>query len=295
MPKSSLAEVTNPGIRERVADALLLAKRYTTSYYQSYGKHALFDEVKTYCLFVGHARSGGSITGALLDAHPNIVLADEMDVLQQVAAGFNRDQIYHLLIARAQRQADKGRTKGGRDGKVYSYLVPGQWQGRFERLQVIGGSKAGISTQRLAQNPELLQQLRATVRGAEVKIIQIIRNPFDTISTMNIRAGRSLEDGIERYFANCETIAGIQRRAGQAAMLSIQHEQLIEQPHVQLAAMCGFLGVPAPDGYLDACAAILYMSPAKSRHKVAWQPEQIATVERQMERYDFLRGYTYDN
>ena len=194
MPKPTSPEVTNPGLGARVYDSLRLAKSYVTSYYQSRGEHALYDQVKTYCMFVGHARSGGSITGALLDAHPNIVLADEMDVLNQVAAGFSRDQIYHMLIARAQRQSHKGRTKGGRDGKVYSYLVPGQWQGRFTDLRVIGGSKAGFSTQRLARDPSLLARLQQTVGSAEVRIIQIIRNPFDTISTMNIRAGRALEE-----------------------------------------------------------------------------------------------------
>ena len=98
MPKPTSPEVTNPGLGARVYDSLRLAKSYVTSYYQSRGEHALYDQVKTYCMFVGHARSGGSITGALLDAHPNIVLADEMDVLNQVAAGFSRDQIYHMLI-----------------------------------------------------------------------------------------------------------------------------------------------------------------------------------------------------
>jgi hypothetical protein len=295
MPKSISPEVINPGLGARVYDTLRMAKRYVTSYYQSRGEGALFDEIQTYCMFVGHARSGGSITGALLDAHPNIVLADEMDVLQHVAAGFNRDQIYHLLISRAQRQSRKGRTKGGRDGKVYSYLVPGQWQGRFDQLRVIGGSKAGFSTQWLARDPTLLPRLRQTLGSVEVKIIQIIRNPFDTISTMNIRAGRLLEDGIERYFANCETIAGIQRQVGADAMLSVKHEELVNQPHVQIAQLCRFLSVPAPSDYLDACAGILYSSPAKSRQKIAWRPELVDTVRRRIEQYDFLSGYTYDN
>ncbi|HWQ16146.1 MAG TPA: sulfotransferase [Roseiflexaceae bacterium] len=293
MPKSTSPEVTNPGLATLVYDRLRMAKRYVTSYYLSRKHRALFDAVRVHCLFVGHARSGGSIVGALLDAHPHVVLADELDVLQHVAAGFSRDQIYQLIVARAARQAHKGRTKGGRDGKVYSYHVPGQWQGRFERLQVIGGSKAGISTQRLAQRPELLQRLRDTVRGAEVRVVQVIRNPYDTISTMHIRAGRPLEAGIERYFANCDTIARIQQRLG-ADMLSVKHEALVEWPHEQLGALCRFLGVEALQDYLDACAGILYASPATSRHKVPWSQQLIDAVQRRVERYDFLHGYAYD-
>jgi hypothetical protein len=294
MPKLTSPEVANPSLAAQISDRLLMAKQYVTSYYPGRKERALFDQVRSYCMFVGHARSGGSIVGALLDAHPRIVLADELDVLQLVGAGFSRDQIYHLLIARAQRQARKGRTKGGRDGKVLSYHVPGQWQGRFERLEVIGASKAGFSTQRLAQQPDLFRQLRDTVRGAQVKVVQVIRNPYDTISTMNIRAGRPIEAGIERYFANCETIARIQQRVG-ADMLSLKHEALVEQPHDQLGGLCRFLGVAAPSDYLDACAGILYASPAKSRHKVPWSQDLIDAVQRRLEAYDFLHGYAYDS
>jgi len=34
-----------------------------------------FSEIETYCTFIGYSRSGHSIIAALLDAHPNIVMA----------------------------------------------------------------------------------------------------------------------------------------------------------------------------------------------------------------------------
>lgn len=52
------------------------------------------------------------IVGALLDAHPNAVIADEVDALQFVAKGFNRDQLVYILLFRAHKlQAKKGRQK----------------------------------------------------------------------------------------------------------------------------------------------------------------------------------------
>ena len=36
-----------------------------------------FSQVKTFCVFLGHSRSGHSLLASLLDAHKNIVIADD--------------------------------------------------------------------------------------------------------------------------------------------------------------------------------------------------------------------------
>ena len=61
---------------------------YLVSGAKSVVEKKLFVDVQTYCLFIGHGRSGHSILGALLDAHPNIILPDEVDVLKYLQAGF---------------------------------------------------------------------------------------------------------------------------------------------------------------------------------------------------------------
>lgn len=271
-----------------------MARRYVTSLYKGRQERALFQHIKTYSLFIGHARSGHSIVGALLDAHPNIVLPDEVDALQYVAAGFSSTQIYHLLLARSRRQANKGRTKGGRDGKTYSYHVPGQWQGRFDTLQVIGDSKAGQSTRRLARDPGLLPRLRATLKPAQVKIIYVIRNPFDNISTMMLRGGRSFDNAITCYFDNCETIVQLQGEIDPADLIIVRQEDLLARPRQCLAQLCQFLGVTASDAYLNACASILYARPSKSRKKVIWSVDLMNVVQDKIDKVDFLKGYSYD-
>lgn len=295
MPEISSPEITERSVGEQAHQALHFTKHYVTSYYRSRKEHAQWQDVHTYCMFVGHARSGGSIMGALLDAHPDVVLADEVDALRYLSVGFNQQQIYSMILARSRKQATKGRTKGGRDGKVYSYLVPGQWQGRFRRLRVIGDSKAGFSTQRLAQDGTLLPRLQRTMQHTNIKIIHVLRNPYDTVSTMYLRSGRSLEDGIERYFSNCETIAALRQEVADDGLLSVKHETFVRHPQAVLRRMCEFLGVEAPQDYLDACAGILYQSPAKSRHKVPWSADLIDAVQHQIGRFDFLHGYGYED
>ena len=39
------------------------------------------DEVERVCLFIGHPRSGHSLVGAMLDAHPDLCIAHELDML----------------------------------------------------------------------------------------------------------------------------------------------------------------------------------------------------------------------
>jgi hypothetical protein len=294
MSNMYIPETDTSQLRLTWRESLSMTKRFMLSYYQALRDDRTFQTVKTYCMFVGHARSGGSILGALLDAHPQIVIGDEVDVLKHLPLGFSRDQIFHMILARSQRQARKGRTKGGRDGRMYSYFVPGQWQGQFSQLRVIGDSKAGISTQRIAHDPTLLDRLTKVMERLDFKVVHIVRNPFDTVSTMNIRAGRPIANGIERYFTNCSTILALRNRLPAGSMLSVQHEYFIDNPATCLTDLCRFLGVAPTPGYLDACTGILYQSPAKSRHKVTWSPELIDIVRRQIDRYDFLQGYSYD-
>jgi len=63
---------------------LFRAGLYLSSRINCRSTAALFDKVRTYVMFVGYPRSGHSLIGSLLDAHPNVVIAHEMDALQFV-------------------------------------------------------------------------------------------------------------------------------------------------------------------------------------------------------------------
>ncbi|KAL9978240.1 hypothetical protein ACROYT_G015735 [Oculina patagonica] len=73
---------------------------------------------------------------------------------------------------------------------IYSYNVPGAWQGTFNgKLKVIGDKKGGGTTMELTEKPEkfsILKELNETV-GIPLKFLHVIRNPFDVISTWVLR------------------------------------------------------------------------------------------------------------
>jgi hypothetical protein len=246
--------------------------------------------VEAYCLFLGHSRSGHSIVGALLDAHPEVVVSDELDALSYVADGFSREQVLYLSVMVARHQASRLRAKQGR-GRTYSYHVPGQHQGAYRRLRVVGDSRAGWTTRRLSEDPALLDRVERLMAPAAVRFIHVTRNPFDNISTMMIRGGRTQEGAIELYFAGCDRLATLRSRIPAERLLTLRHEDVITSPRERLAEACRFLGVEADEAYLASCAGILFRAPSRSRDSVEWSADRIAEVEAQIGRFDFLEGY----
>jgi len=273
--------------------ALNLTRLELLTRYQSFKSPTLFRDVNTYCVFIGHMKSGGSMLGSLLDAHPNAILADEVDALRYVQSGLRRDQIFHLLLKTSRREFMKGRVTARRL-TPYSWLVPGQWQGRYDALRVIGDSTTGASTQRLAHEPALLGQLDKVMEGVEVKFIHVIRNPFDPISVMMVRGNRPFKNAFEHYFSSCEMLGDLRRRIPPEHLASIRYEDFISSPEKRLTEICSFLGLSADQDYLRACSSILHKSPEQSRQMVEWEPDWIAAVTARIGSFDFLEGYSFN-
>ncbi len=272
---------------------LHLAKNYLASYYDCLRDPTAFADVKTFCLFVGHNKSGTSLIGSLLDAHPNVILADEVHALEYVSAGFRRDQLFHILLRGSRREFLKGRVTARRL-TPYSYLVPGQWQGRYSTLRVIGDGASGSATQRFAKEPDLLQRVRNAMGAIDVKFIQVIRNPYDPISVMMVRGKRTFENAIDHYFANCDTLVELRKRLDSSSLLAVRYEDFVSQPEIRLSQLCRYLGIEPGDDYLKACGSILHKSPDRNRQMVTWDSRWIGVVKGKMAQYDFLQGYSFE-
>lgn len=281
-------------LRSPVYRKLGTARRYALTAYKTYRQPALFQDVKSFCMFIGQVKSGGTLLGSLLDAHPNVVLADEIDALRYVSAGFKRDQIFHLLLRGAKREALRGRITARRL-TPYSLAVPDQWQGRHKKIKVIGDSKAGPSTRQLGQEPQLLDQLRTTMASVDLRIIQVVRNPYDPISAMMVRGGRSFENAIDHYFDYCHTLVKLRKRLPDACLTAVRYEAFVQQPRQTLADLCQFVGIEAHDAYLEACSDIVKPTPDQYRQMVDWTPHWIGVVRDRIDQFDFLAGYTYEN
>jgi hypothetical protein len=252
----------------------------------------LFADVRAFCCFIGHNKCGSSMLGGLLDAHPRIVMSDEIDALHYVDAGFRREQLFALLQRGATAEARNGRVTARRL-QPYSYAVPGQWQGRAQRPLVVGDTTTGTTTRRLGTDRALLDHLHRAMGDVEVKFVQVIRNPFDPISVMMVRGHRSFRNAIDNYFTACDALVDLRRRVDGHALFPAGYEDFVRSPQRTLAALCEFLGVETDHAYLSACAGIIRPTPDRSRSMVEWTSRWIDEVERRSASYDFLRGYSY--
>lgn len=271
----------------------LLYKNYVTSLAMARRDPAAFREVGALVLFIGHNKSGTSLLGALLDAHPDAIVADDMDALRFVSAGFNRAQLCHLLAAGARRDLAKGRVTARRV-EAYSYLVPNGWQGRFRRSLVVGDATSGSTTRRLGEDPALLDRARALAGGAALRFVFVVRNPFDPISYIMVRGNRSFDNAIDHYFTNCATAQALRRRLSPEDVLTVHYEPFVTQFDAQMRRVCHFLGLEPDPAYLAACAAILRPAPQRDRDRVGWDAAHRAQVMARMTEFDFLDRYTFE-
>jgi hypothetical protein len=277
-----------PPVHSRAARAFRLAWDHLRSIPLARRSRADLSEVRETCLFVGAPKTGHSLVGSLLDAHPRMAVAHESDVLLQLRAGFRRRQILALLLENTVRHAARGRRESG-----YDYVVPGQWQGRWQTLRVIGDKHAEGTALRLRLFPGLWSRLDRELAGT--RFIHVVRNPFDAIASLTRPARRRLDVGsaTDYYFFLVSEIPVLRERVGEERFLEVRHEDLVAAPAETLASVCGFLGEEAPADYLAACAAIVFETPRRARAEVTWTPTEVREVERRAAHLPFLRDYSF--
>ena len=256
--------------------------------------HRTFAHLESYCIFIGSSRSGSTLLGALLNAHPEIVIGNELDALHLFRLGLPRDVIFSQILTNEQRFAARDYTWTG-----YDYAVPGQYQGKFERLRVIGDKKAGRTTRRLANKPKLLDVVRRDA-SVPIRVVHIMRNPFDNIASTGRRQNQDLvgvndlAPVIEGYRLLSTAVDDIRTRLRPDELIDIRYESFVDAPRSQLVELCAFLGVDAPPDYLDACASLVRRS-SRTREQVPWSDAGRHEVEAIIAAHPVLAGYDFDH
>jgi hypothetical protein len=250
-----------------------------------------FESVEAYCMFIGHGRTGHSLVGSLLNGHPEMVVSHELDALRlldRAQVPLSRDQLFSAIM-----QRDAEFTGLGREWTNYSYDVPETAQGEFDRLRVIGDKKGAATTRRLGQHPELLGDLRETV-SVPLRVVHVVRNPFDTIASRRKLKETWQEYGVEKFFANADNVELVSEMLDDDELFRLHHEDHVSETADVLSDLCAFLGVDADDDYLSACEDFVFESPKQTRDEVAWRDEEVERIERKSQEYDWLAEYRFD-
>ena len=245
-----------------------------------------FEQVENFCLFVGHGRTGHTLVGALLDAHPAMVISHELNALDLIERGMTRKELYYLILCRSRHFARNAQNAG------YEYSVPAQYKGEYESIRVIGDKKGGPTTMLLSQKPHLIKNIKEKV-NANLKIVQVTRHPLDCIPTIaqkTLGSSKHIDDAIELYFERCSSISKI-RSTYEVDWFDLYFENFVRKTKKSLSSLCRYLGVKCSREYLKDCSEIVFEEPKTNREKVSWSKKQIELIGEETKRYSFLSEY----
>ena len=227
------------------------------------------------CLFLSPPRSGHSLLGALLDAHPDAAIGHELDALLFMRWGWRLVEVLPLLERSAQWAATQEMLPGG-----YGYRLAGQ--GQVRQPLVVGDKHGEATLVELGRRPWLRQRLELT-SPAPLHWVRAVRHPLDNIATIALKID-SIAPGVlppggtalqraEAYFFQ---LADWMDQGGgpQSRLLDVRHEDLLAEPERELGRLAGFLGLEPDPAWLARCQAILQPAPHLTRHTVCWEAGQ---------------------
>ena len=287
--------------------------------------------VKKLCYFIGSGRSGTTLAGALLNAHPKIIIVNEYNLfsrLRGAAGALARWREYDAALRRNREDNANGLVNTG-----YDYSVPGGHQSRTVYPRVFGDKKAVESAQPFRKfGPEQFE-----VWGRQdwpACFIHMIRNPYDAITTMYSRnnprsytfrdltwrtprpeipggaddpmrelldrtareqgENRILLQSIMHFFARAEGVMLLQKH-GTPELINVHYCRLVESLRTELPRIITRLGLECDEAYLAMCERIV-KPPSRTRTRLAelWTDDVRALVDAQIRRFDFYEGYGWD-
>ncbi|WP_173199701.1 sulfotransferase [Parvularcula mediterranea] len=269
--------------------------------------------------FVGFPRSGHSLIGALLDAHPNAAIAHELDIMGLVAKGMSAASIRSLIGRSARQFSDDGRWWNG-----FRYETPELSALSNEELTVIGDKKGDWATRWFAGDPSLIDKIRREI-GLRTVFINVTRHPLDNIATMSLRKGRlydrlrieasdgeafstalqtaqeagdiashALDEMVTDYLALAAGVAAMKKAVPKDDWYEIVYEDFVEDCGASLSGLAGFLGLTSQADWLAAANTLVRSGGSKSRDRVSWTDDQRNLIREAIQTYDFLRPYSDD-
>ncbi|XP_078364352.1 uncharacterized protein LOC144648763 [Oculina patagonica] len=279
----------------------------------------IYDKVKVLLLFIGYNRSRHTLIASLLDAHPNMIIANDFNILNEwitnpLLSQRQKYYIYELLLAKSRYDVMYGVRSRLVNGKPaqYHYNIKGQWQGQYnDSIQVIGDKKAAQASVILLERKgrESLKQLEGKL-GVQIKFIHVIRNPFDNIATLALRRAKvkknsaqdnlqckcttELEASIAEYSQQVQGSSQVKRNFP-GRVLDVYSMDVMTNTQETLRKICDFLEITCTQEYLDDCASIVDPVPSKTRHFVEWTKDQRTRVNMLIKQFSFLASFSFEN
>ena len=160
---------------------IVASRRICTVYLQD-----VIEGVEKFVFFIGYPRSGHSIIGSMMDAHPDMVIAHEFMLFkkwQGQQALKSKANLLNALYRRSLLDATEGWRTMNKDSKGYTLQMEQSWQGRFRKLKVIGDKSGGMVGRLYTKNPEDVQRSYREIADTVKIPVQVLHVVRDMIAT----------------------------------------------------------------------------------------------------------------
>ena len=279
---------------------------------------SVVEGVEKFVFFVGYPRSGHSIIGSVMDAHPDIVIAHEYFLFSGCASQLrvgasifeNKTQLFNELYKNSYLSSKCGLRSEDNARKGYSLDVGTQWRGTFRQLRVIG-DKSGGKTSNVMKSRTRNKCLEQLVDGLNLQIIavHVVRNPYDMIATRmlyqlpTVKASDHLHRRVKpdydmqmsstnNLFSEALAVTTVSKKV---TVVEIHIEDYIKDPRSCVLEICNALEVPCPQDYVEECYQKAYRNVSRSRDVIEWEPAILHRIQERMKEFPFFHGYTFED
>jgi len=237
-----------------------------------------------FALVIGNARSGTTIIGSILDAHPRMICANETGASISQWLNLTRDGILADLLSNCEVAHATNRPSSG---YFYAISTPPK---SVSAIDVVGDKIFNPTLLMLHGDNNLLSRLSETM-ACQIFVVHCVRNPFDVIATMHHRSGASLLNRTRWYFMHCEAAQALIERA-ELNIATFYHEDFSGRRTDQVVRLYAFLGHYAPPEVIERVRAVLFNKPRRTRDLIEWPADVVDEVTQQMSRFPFLQRYS---
>lgn len=259
------------------------------------------DKLKYFVMFAGYPRSGHTLVASILNAHPNVVISNQLFILKNIEK-FDKDSLFDHIKLGSREGIWKSEVKIKPVTKDEIKVVGDKTGHRT--MELLGGYKTLLPffKEMKVDPPKELSKLKEIV-GVPVKWIHVVRNPYDNLTTWvkknnesrekhNRNIEKEFNDVFEKYKHLNEKILELKQTED---VLTINHERVIRFIDKTLDSLCEFLDIEKYPEWRKRVINSLWKEPRETRRNMKWDRGKINKVAKLADRYEWLIGYDYNS
>jgi len=240
-------------------------------------------------LFVGHHRCGSTLVRALLAAHKNALCSHELGrhkIYENIATGAITSAIaLNYIYDKATTQAFKAEKIIDAQHKgTYDYVLTQADQHNVEELLCLADKSGPWLAAGLRNDHSFVQKIQKHL-NIPIKLINVVRNPWDNIAVMRIVGQK-----IAMYKNRCEGIAIAKLHHD---VHDLYLDELTQQPRATMNKLITFLGLPLYEKYGQIVQNLVWRKTHSRRNEHKWTDYEIGQTWKLIETYEWLHRYKF--